>query len=202
MATLAALAAPPRVVQLPGQVVGVPGQPVAPVASPLPSEEQALAEREQRRLMLEQINRNNPMAHPSGIPMETEPTQQLEVPQLTPEQIEQIRKLQALLDQPSVKKYISVVSDPQLSAEVQLLLKSDRLKHAGIAQLVWIFVYFGLKGMLSQRLRDEKILRRAAARFGLFCIFVFVASIALPALILGSPYLRILSRVYAVLFSG
>jgi hypothetical protein len=197
-----AVAAPPRAVQLPGQAVALPGQPEPPQASPLSPEAQLEADHEKRRLMLQEINRMNPLAQPSGMPMPTEPTHEAQIPQLTPEQIEQIRKLQALLDNPNIKKYLSVVSDPQVSAEVQQLMKSDRLKHAGIAQVIWILVYFGIKGILGQRLRDEKLAKRLLARFGLFCVFLFVASIVLPSLILGPGYMKILSRISTIVFGG
>jgi hypothetical protein len=192
-----ALAAPPRSVQLPGEVISVPGPPTPPIASPLSPENELEADRDKRRAIFEEINRNNPMTYPAGLP-----TAAVHSPQLSTEQLEQIKKIQNLLDHPSVKKYISIISDSQVSAEVQALLKSDRPKHLGIAQLIWILVYLGLKGASRQRLSKARLLKRITTRVSLFFLFLIVASVILPSVILGSGYLRILSRIYIIAFGS
>ena len=128
------------------------------------------------------VNSSNPISD-SFNPAESEA--------LPPEVREKVEKIQRILNNPMVHKYLQVFSDPKLGVVAQKLVESGALKTLGIVQFTFLILWMFFKAYVMQG--AETFSARMGRSTLLSLSYVFLAGFLIPYSVLGSPYLEIAS---------
>lgn len=211
--------APPTQLGSPTTVINrmpVPGSPQSvnpegpshPVAEA--SDRAALEELERNRAQVQQayeaLNQQNPLSNDfqkeaaemvqrmqaGGV---TLPQGEGSMPALSP----QLAKVQAMLSNPYLQKYMKVMAEPEFMPRVGRLIKNPNRNTLLVCEVVLFILFLMVRSYYQSRLVG--FMSRMAVGLGTLAVFWVLSGMVLPSVILGEDYVAILNSVWTVMKS-
>jgi hypothetical protein len=216
-ATLSVLSSPKDTT--PPAAAGAPAQGGAPTQAAAPSAGQLAGSPENAQDIQKEIeqgnqqfkdtynalNKMNPMAvhPPGGTPADpsADPSgaNGLVPSAISPELQVQIQRVQALLSNPSVQKYLKVFTNPEVQNQFEALVNSPEKMTFVYFEIGWIVLILLLKIRLT--MQSKNFLLIVFTQLWTSALFIVGSSYLVPRVVFGSLYLNFFNTVVAVLKS-
>jgi hypothetical protein len=116
---------------------------------------------------------------------------------MSPEMLKSLERLETLMNQPVFKTYMRVIANPRVSESMNEILRSGSLKNLlywQVAILIGFFLYRSWRQSQAQTWRQ-----RIWISLWTGLVYVSVAGVILPSLVLGRPYMLAMSGVIAAI---
>jgi hypothetical protein len=178
------------------QNAGMPS-PGSPTGIDDPAAELA-AEQERIRAAYQSLNANNPLSTDQKLTAEMQKQMDTLV---DPKLLEQIKQAQRLLDDPMIKRYLEVLSNPELQESAKTLMQNPRRKTFLYAQLAFFVIWLFLRSYQLGKART--FLKRVGVSLASFLVYLAFTALIIPIVFLGPTYWTFISqfgKIFALLF--
>jgi hypothetical protein len=116
------------------------------------------------------------------------------MPNISPETL---AKFQAFLEQPALKKYAAVVTNPEFTADAAAVLQHPQLKHCGQWELGWIVVMLVFRSWWMSKATHW--LKGLMISLCTLLLYWTVAAIGIPSYFLNPAFMKLVKDTWRLL---